>query len=68
MKKLYYVLGMYIILEDIIINEGFLHPIWVYYITCHAFPASIEVSNETLIMLDSSDRIPWVNWYIKLFF
>ena len=27
MKKLYYVLRMYIILEDIIINEGFLHPI-----------------------------------------
>ena len=28
---------MYITLEGIIINEGFLHPIWVCYVECREF-------------------------------
>ena len=38
---LYHALRMYITLEDIIINEGFLYLIWVYYIECYVFLLSI---------------------------
>ena len=40
-KRLYHAPGIYITLEDIIINEGSLHPIWVCYIEHHMSLTSI---------------------------